>query len=280
MIVTVLGRPPSFGRAQLPRTRPHRRAAAARMFGSRCGGRCERPSRAPSFVRREVLARHRCGLAIIFLGRAIAYDVEVWGSLSLHSPESHRMNSLPTRPVDRPEHPGLGASASGCARPSRRCRSSSRFTCSRRRRCSARSSSSICGCSGFPNTRRPFTRVSDELLKLTWAAFCLAARDGLADVRGEREHVHHENTAFQLQDARAAVAAGLNMADLPARHVPHRGCVEHGRKAVACGGASVAGMLSILLWLTVIFLARWIGFTKGYHFEVVPDNVDFNFQYS
>ena len=40
--------------------------------------------------------------------------------------------------------------------------------------------------------------------------------------------------------------------------------------------ARVAGATSILIWVTVIFLARWIGFTKGYDFAV-PDDVNFEF---
>jgi hypothetical protein len=41
--------------------------------------------------------------------------------------------------------------------------------------------------------------------------------------------------------------------------------------------ARLAGMLSILVWVTVIFFARWIGFTKGYHFEPPPTDVNFSF---
>jgi hypothetical protein len=40
--------------------------------------------------------------------------------------------------------------------------------------------------------------------------------------------------------------------------------------------ARVAGALSILLWTAVIFLGRWIGFTKGYDFTI-PEDVQFDF---
>jgi hypothetical protein len=40
--------------------------------------------------------------------------------------------------------------------------------------------------------------------------------------------------------------------------------------------ARIAGGLSILLWVTVICLARWIGFTKGYNFSA-PTDVNFQF---
>jgi hypothetical protein len=48
------------------------------------------------------------------------------------------------------------------------------------------------------------------------------------------------------------------------------------QNARAPGGARLAGALSIILWITVIFLARWIGFTKGYDFTV-PTDVQFDF---
>jgi hypothetical protein len=37
--------------------------------------------------------------------------------------------------------------------------------------------------------------------------------------------------------------------------------------------AKLAGALSLTIWLSVLFIARWIGFTKGYDFSI-PDNVD------
>jgi hypothetical protein len=40
--------------------------------------------------------------------------------------------------------------------------------------------------------------------------------------------------------------------------------------------ARAAAMLSILLWISVIFLGRWIGFTKGYDFAI-PEEVQFDF---
>jgi hypothetical protein len=40
--------------------------------------------------------------------------------------------------------------------------------------------------------------------------------------------------------------------------------------------ARLAGALSLVLWITVIFLGRWIGFTKGYDFSI-PEDVQFDF---
>ena len=127
---------------------------------------------------------------------------------------------------------------------------------------------------GLPDTRRPFTRVSDELLKLTWSAFVLAVITGfLMFAANANTYIH--NTQFQLKMF-ALVAAGLNMLIFQMLTFRTVGAWDTDKQAPTA--AKLAGTLSILLWLSVIFLARWIGFTKGYNFEVVPDNVDFNFQ--
>ncbi len=52
---------------------------------------------------------------------------------------------------------------------------------------------------GFPNTRRAFTRVSDELLKLDVGCVLHRFGDGHPDVHGEREHVLREH-GVPLQD--------------------------------------------------------------------------------
>jgi hypothetical protein len=42
--------------------------------------------------------------------------------------------------------------------------------------------------------------------------------------------------------------------------------------------AQIDGALSILLWVSVVVLGRWIGFTKGYDFSIPGRAVDFGFQ--
>ena len=127
---------------------------------------------------------------------------------------------------------------------------------------------------GLPDTRRPFTRVSDELLKLTWSAFVLAVVTGfLMFAANANTYIH--NTQFQFKMF-ALVAAGLNMLIFQLLTFRTVGAWDTDKPSPTA--AKLAGTLSIVLWLSVIFLARWIGFTKGYNFEVVPDNVDFNFQ--
>src|SRR4051812_34373085 len=63
---------------------------------------------------------------------------------------------------------------------------------------------------GLPNTRRAFTRVSDEMLRLTWSAFFLALVTG-ALMFAANANTYYGNTAFRLKMA-ALVLAGINMA--------------------------------------------------------------------
>jgi tryptophan-rich sensory protein len=126
---------------------------------------------------------------------------------------------------------------------------------------------------GFPNLRRPFTRVSDELLKLTWRAFFTALVTGVL-MFAANANTYYGNTAFRLKMV-ALLLAGLNMAIF--QLVTFRTVGNWNTDVKPPTAARVAGMLSILVWVTVIFFARWIGFTKGYHFEAPPTDVNFSF---
>jgi hypothetical protein len=126
---------------------------------------------------------------------------------------------------------------------------------------------------GFPDTRRRFTRISDEMLRLTWAAFALALlTGGLMFAANAQTYVG--NTAFQLKML-ALIGGGVNMAIF--QRITFRGVGAWDQSARPPLAGRIAGAASILIWVAVIFLARWIGFTKGYDFEV-PADVDFSFE--
>jgi hypothetical protein len=125
---------------------------------------------------------------------------------------------------------------------------------------------------GFPNTKRAFTRVSDELLRLTWIGFAFAVVTG-ALMFAANAITYFNNTAFRLK-LLALLAAGINMAIF--QLVTLRGVTAWDKDHRAPGAARLAGLLSILLWITVIALGRWIGFTKGYDFSI-PQDVQFEF---
>ncbi len=56
---------------------------------------------------------------------------------------------------------------------------------------------------GLPNTRRPFTRISDEMLKLTWTAFALALVTGFL-MFAANANTYVQQYGVPVQDARAA----------------------------------------------------------------------------
>jgi len=74
----------------------------------------------------------------------------------------------------------------------------------------------------------------------------------------------------------ALVAAGVNMTIF--QGVTARTVSAWDRDVRPPLAARVAGALSVLLWICVIFFARWIGFTKGYDFSI-PQDTHINFQF-
>jgi hypothetical protein len=125
---------------------------------------------------------------------------------------------------------------------------------------------------GVPSTRRAVTRVHEELVGLTWAAFGVSVVTGLL-MFAPNATTYFRNAAFGFKIL-SLLAAGVNMAIFETR--TFRSVTAWDRDVPAPFAARAAGALSILIWGGVIFFARWIGFTKGYDFAV-PDDVNFSF---
>ncbi len=126
---------------------------------------------------------------------------------------------------------------------------------------------------GHPNRIRPVTVVSSEMLRFTWSAFAVAVVTG-ALMFAPNAHTYVGNTAFRIKML-LLIAAGVNM--LVFQKLTYRTVAAWDKDHHAPTAARVAGALSILIWITVIFVARWIGFTKGYNFDV-PEDVNFSFE--
>ena len=124
---------------------------------------------------------------------------------------------------------------------------------------------------GFAGMQRNFRVLSHEMLPKTWMAFAAAVITGVL-MFAPNAITYYGNTAFRLKMI-GLVLAGLNMA---AFHLLTERRSGWDGNAGAPNGARVAAVLSILLWLAIIFLGRWIGFTKGYDFSV-PEDVEFEF---
>lgn len=127
---------------------------------------------------------------------------------------------------------------------------------------------------GLMDTRRAFTRVSEEMLRWTWAAFGIAVVTG-ALMFAANASTYYINTPFRLKMV-ALVAAGMNMAFF--HLVTFKTVPGWNVEASPPAAARLAGALSILIWTSVIFLGRWVGFTKGYDFGI-PEDVELDFDF-
>lgn len=121
---------------------------------------------------------------------------------------------------------------------------------------------------GYPGKACAFTRVSGEVLRWTWLAFALAVVTGVL-MFTVNATAYVDNTAFQLKML-VILLAGINMAVF--QFITIRSVRSWDTDMTAPWAARIAGLLSITLWVTVIFLGRWIGFTKGYDFDV-PEEI-------
>jgi hypothetical protein len=125
---------------------------------------------------------------------------------------------------------------------------------------------------GIPDSRRPFTTVSREMLRMTWCAFLVALITG-ALMFAPNALTYYDNTAFRLK-LLALAGAGINMAIFELLTI--RSVAGWNQDSRPPPAARTAALLSIVLWIAVIFLGRWIGFSKGYDFAV-PEDVQFEF---
>jgi hypothetical protein len=127
---------------------------------------------------------------------------------------------------------------------------------------------------GFPDVSRSFSRLHHALVRWTWAAFALAAVSGVL-LFMVNAVTYQRNTAFWLKMG-AIVLAGINM--LVFERFTAKSVASWDQGVMPPTAARFAGALSIVLWVSVIFLGRWIGFTKGYDFSI-PEDVDFDFSF-
>ena len=119
---------------------------------------------------------------------------------------------------------------------------------------------------GVAGRERSYGRVSNDVLKWTWAAFGLAVITGSL-MFSTNAKVYVDNTFFRIKFALMALA-GLNMLVFQLTTAPRH---------ASWGAAAIA---SLLLWLGVIFMGRAVGFTTtgAAHKEAPPPaaGVDFD----
>jgi hypothetical protein len=128
---------------------------------------------------------------------------------------------------------------------------------------------------GVASTRRPYSRVSADMLKWTWGAFALAAVTGCM-MFTVNARVYWDNTFFRLKFALMALA-GLNM--LVFQLTSGRDVSAWDVSGRAPPPARAAAIGSLVLWFLVIAMGRSVGFTTtgaAAKETAPPANVDFD----
>jgi hypothetical protein len=127
---------------------------------------------------------------------------------------------------------------------------------------------------GIASNQRPFTRVAADILKWTWAAFGLTAITGFL-MFTTNASVYFSNSFFRAKMV-LLLLAGLNM--LLFELTTGRRVHQWDKDATAPRAGRAAAAVSLLLWITIIFLGRWTGFTTTGRPSVKTDSDDVNIE--
>jgi hypothetical protein len=112
---------------------------------------------------------------------------------------------------------------------------------------------------GIASTSYPISRLTKALLPLTWTAFAFALLTGALMFTGQPD-TYYINFAFRMKMV-MLLAAGLNMAVF--HLLTMRGISLWDKDAPVPAAAKVAGILSMIIWVIIVALGRWIGFTTS-----------------
>src|SRR4030095_6634876 len=123
---------------------------------------------------------------------------------------------------------------------------------------------------GIAGTRRPFTRIASDILKWTWVSFALTVATGLL-MFITNAAAYYNNFSFRTKMALLALS-GINMLifELTAARSVQRWDKD---SSAPLAGKTVAAV-SIVLWISIIFLGRWIGFTTTRTDVKPPDDIN------
>lgn len=110
---------------------------------------------------------------------------------------------------------------------------------------------------GLASARRSFRRMAADILKWTWGAFVLAVATGLTMFTTNAQ-IYYHNPFFRTKML-LLVLAGVNMAffEMTAGRTLH----SWDQAASAPRAGKAAAVLSLVIWISIIFMGRIIGFT-------------------
>jgi hypothetical protein len=110
---------------------------------------------------------------------------------------------------------------------------------------------------GVASRNRSVSQLSNDVLPLTWGAFVGALISGSLLFSSKATH-YLVDAPFRFKMVLLALA-GLNM--LIFHFMTYRDVHRWDNDAVTPTAARIAGVLSLLFWIGVVVLGRWIGFT-------------------
>ena len=110
---------------------------------------------------------------------------------------------------------------------------------------------------GIASTRRSFTRMASDIMKWTWAAFALTVTTGLL-MFVTNAGVYYHNFYFRSKMT-MLVLAGINVVIFD--RTVFRSVHRWDKDAAAPAAGRTVAAVSLLIWISIIFLGRWIGFT-------------------
>ena len=125
---------------------------------------------------------------------------------------------------------------------------------------------------GLASSRRSFTAVARDVFTWTWLAFAVTAATGaLMFIVNASSYFY--NDFFRVKMA-LLVLAGLNMAvfEMTAR----RSVETWDRQTAAPAAGKAVATASLIIWICVIFLGRWVGFTLTSTDAPVGTEIDLN----
>jgi hypothetical protein len=112
---------------------------------------------------------------------------------------------------------------------------------------------------GLASTNRPFRMVASDILKWTWIAFTITfLTGGLMFTTNATVYFH--NSVFQAKMA-LLLLAGINMGIFEL--TTGRSLRQWDTSRSTPAAAKTTAIISLTLWIGVIFLGRWIGFTTS-----------------
>lgn len=110
---------------------------------------------------------------------------------------------------------------------------------------------------GITSNKKPVTELAKEVLPWTWSLFVIGVCAGTLMFISKATNYYNDD--FFRYKMLFILLAGLNMAIF---HLfTFKTVVHWDRDVPTLVGAKIAGGLSMIFWIIVVFCGRWIGFT-------------------